>query len=94
MIYDFAALRRRREAIGAVAARHGATDVRVFGPVLRGETPGGIDLLVDMAGDRSLLDLAALWRDLEALLDHEVNLLTLGGLTDRDAGIVDEAVLL
>lgn len=94
MDYDLDGLRQRREAIGAVAARHGARDVRVFGPVLHGETPEGIDLLVDMAGDRSLLDLAALWRDLEALLDHEVNLLTLGGLTDGDTGIVEEAVLL
>ncbi len=52
-------LRMRREAILQLASRHGASEVRVFGSVARGDAGEGsdVDFLVDMGADRSLLDL-------------------------------------
>lgn len=63
-----------REQILAAAARHGARNVRIFGSVARGddEPVSDLDLLVEMAADRSLLDLVAL----EALLQRPVDVVT------------------
>ena len=71
-----ATLRRRRSEILAAAARHGASNVRVFGSVVRGEArPGSdVDLLVDMEPGRSLLDLAGLHLELEDLLGFPVEI--------------------
>jgi uncharacterized protein len=68
-------LAARREAIRAAAARHGATRVRLFGSVARGEAgpDSDVDLLVEFAPDRSLLDHAALIDELEDLLGCEVD---------------------
>ncbi len=55
-------LKDKRQAIMALAAKHGARSVRVFGSVARGE-PGpesDVDLLVKMEEGRSLLDLSAM----------------------------------
>lgn len=69
-------LRERREEILSVAARHGASNVRVYGSVARGEArpASDIDLLVDMEEGRSLLDLAALHLELEELLGYPVEI--------------------
>jgi predicted nucleotidyltransferase len=61
-------LARVREQILAVAARHGAGNVRVFGSVARGDADAAsdIDFLVDFQPGRSLLDLAGVcstWPD-------------------------------
>ncbi len=73
---------QHRHAILAAAERHGARNVRVFGSVARGHDrpESDIDLLVDMADDRSLLDLVALEQELEALLQRPVDVLTERGL--------------
>ena len=78
-------LARVREQILAVAARHGAGNVRVFGSVARGEADAAsdIDFLVDFEPGRSLLDLAALLVDLEDLLGHPVDVVTEPGLKAR-----------
>jgi predicted nucleotidyltransferase len=78
-------LARVREHILAVAARHGAGNVRVFGSVARGEADAAsdIDFLVDFEPGRSLLDLAALLVDLEDLLGHPVDVVTEPGLKAR-----------
>ena len=87
----------RREEILRVAAQHGASNVRVFGSVVRGESAEGsdVDVLVELDDDRSLLDHIALKQDLEDLLGGEVDVVTEGGLhrllLDR---ILAEAVLL
>jgi len=49
-------LRQRRAALIAVAESHGATNLRVFGSVARGEdrSDSDIDLLVDLAPADSL----------------------------------------
>jgi predicted nucleotidyltransferase len=71
-------IEQHRDAILHAAARHGAQNVRVFGSVARGEDRpnSDVDLLVDMADDRSLLDLVALAQELEELLERRVDILT------------------
>ena len=78
-------LARVRGQILAIAARHGAGNVRVFGSVARGEADAAsdIDFLVDFESGRSLLDLAALLVDLEDLLGHPVDVVTEPGLKAR-----------
>ncbi|BBL68236.1 nucleotidyltransferase family protein [Methanoculleus chikugoensis] len=77
-----AELLERREEILAVAARHGARTVRIFGSVARDEeTPeSDLDLLVEFEPGRSLLDHIVLAQDLEDLLGREVDVVTEGGL--------------
>lgn len=76
-------LRRKRDEVLRIADRYGARRVRVFGSVARGETgpASDVDLLVEMEPGRSLLDLVALWQDLEDLLGCRVDLVTEGGLS-------------
>jgi hypothetical protein len=69
-------LRELRSEILSAVARHGASNLRIYGSVVRGEAgPGSdIDLLVDMEAGRSLLDLAALHLELEDLLGFPVEI--------------------
>ncbi|MBA2726024.1 MAG: nucleotidyltransferase family protein [Actinobacteria bacterium] len=69
-------LRERREEILAAVARHGASNLRVYGSVARGEArpASDIDMLVDVEEGRSLLDLAALHLELEDILGFPVEL--------------------
>jgi len=64
-----------RDEILRIAAKHGASNVRVFGSVARGEAgeQSDVDLLVDMEPGRSLLDLAGIMVDLEELLGRRVD---------------------
>jgi uncharacterized protein len=68
-------IRRNRREITRVAARHGASNVRVFGSVARGEEKEGsdVDLLVDLAPDIGLFGLARLEHDLGTVLDTRVD---------------------
>ena len=65
----------RRDEILRIAAKHGATNVRVFGSVVRGQAGEGsdVDVLVRLDDDRSLLDHIALVQDLEDLLGCHVD---------------------
>ena len=76
---------RRREEILAVAARYGASDVRIFGSVARGDATGtsDVDLLVRFEPGRSLLDHGGLIDELEQLLGIKVDVVSEGGLRDR-----------
>jgi len=71
-------LQDKREAVLALAARYGASNVRVFGSTARGEAgpKSDIDLLVTLESSRSLLDQIALWQDLEDLLGRKVDVVT------------------
>ncbi|MBP1466234.1 nucleotidyltransferase family protein [Candidatus Chloroploca sp. M-50] len=71
-------LRSRRAEILTLAEQHGAHNVRVFGSVVRGESgsESDIDLLIDMDEQRSLLDLVALWQDLQDMLGRRVDVVT------------------
>ena len=88
-------LRSRRSEILALAARHGAANVRVFGSVARGEDAAhsDLDFLVDMAEDRSLYDLVGFQQDIEKLLGRKIDLLTENGINRHlRERIVAEAV--
>jgi predicted nucleotidyltransferase len=78
-------LARLRAEILAAAARHGATNVRVFGSVARGDADpaSDVDFLVDFEPGRSLLDLASLLVELEDLLGRPVDVVTEPGLKAR-----------
>lgn len=78
-------LRRRRLEILALAARFGATDVRVFGSVARGQDreDSDVDLLVRFERGRSLLDHAGLELALQQLLGRQVEVASEGGLRPR-----------
>ena len=78
-------LQARKKEIMQIAARHGAYNVRVFGSVARGEArpDSDIDFLVNLEADRSLLDLARLLRELQALLNCPVDVVTEAGLRPR-----------
>ncbi|WP_397547995.1 nucleotidyltransferase family protein [Rhodothermus marinus] len=78
-------LREKRGEILRLCARYGATDVRVFGSVARGEADAAsdVDLVVRFEPGRSLLDHAALWLELEALLGCRVDVLSESGLKPR-----------
>jgi predicted nucleotidyltransferase len=69
-------LRERRREILSAAAKHGASNLRVYGSVVRdaARADSDIDLLVDMEEGRSLLDLAALHIELEELLGFPVEI--------------------
>jgi predicted nucleotidyltransferase len=90
-------LKAIREDLCRIAAAHGASNVRVFGSVGRGEQDASsdLDLLVDMAGGRSLFDLIALSNDLEESLGVDVDVLTEASLSPyiRDR-VLEEAVAL
>lgn len=89
-----APLDAQREAILELAARHRGRRVRVFGSVARGDDDGGsdIDLLVDFDEGSSLFDLMHLTRELEDLLGRPVDVVSSGGLKERDREILAEAV--
>ena len=78
-------LRRRRNEILRLASVHGATNIRVFGSVARGEADerSDVDFLVDMRSGRSLLDLGGLQEDLRHLLSLRVDVVTERGLKAR-----------
>ena len=90
-------LKEKREEILRLAAKHGASNVRIFGSVARGEVrpDSDVDFLVELTSDRSLLDRIALIQDLEDLLDRKVHVATVKGLREyfRDR-ILNEAVRL
>ncbi len=78
-------LREKREDILRIASKRGASNVRVFGSVARGEadSKSDIDLLVDLEPGRSLFDLGGLLMDLQDLLGYKVDVVTERGLRER-----------
>jgi len=68
-------LHSQRDVLLAIAARHGASNVRLFGSVLRHEEQpdSDIDLLIDMAEDRGFRDYLALVEELEGVLSRRVD---------------------
>ncbi len=89
-------VKRKREEILRVSARHGAHNVRIFGSVARGEADetSDIDFLVEMEPGRSLLDLGGLQVELESLLGRPVDVVTVRGLKARiRSTVLREAVL-
>lgn len=81
----YSKLQERRAEIIAIAAKHGACNVRVFGSVARHEADSAsdLDLLVEMEPERSLLDLGGMLMDLQDLLGCRVDVVTEKGLRGR-----------
>ena len=69
-------IREKRDLILRIAARHGASQVRLIGSVARGEarSDSDVDLLVTWSEGTSLLDQAALMLELESMLGRKVDI--------------------
>ncbi|MGB4862662.1 MAG: nucleotidyltransferase family protein [Tepidiformaceae bacterium] len=78
-------VRMQRQEILALAAQHGARNIRVFGSVARGtaDASSDIDILVDLESGRSLVDLGQLLTELSDLLGDNVDVVTASGLRGR-----------
>lgn len=78
-------LRERRAEIIETARARGASRVRVFGSVARGDATehSDIDFLVDLDPGRGLFDLGGLLMDLQELLGHPVDVVTETTLRSR-----------
>jgi len=90
-------VKAKRQDILAIAARHGARNVRLFGSIARGEADdrSDVDLLVDMEPGRSLLDHAALSIELNRLLNCKVDVISERGLKPRiGERVLKEAIAL
>jgi uncharacterized protein len=88
-------LQKRRQEILAIAAKHGAYNLRIFGSVARGEADekSDVDILVELEEGRSLFDLGGLSMDLENLLECKVDVVTARGLRKRiSERVLKEAV--
>lgn len=90
-------LAEKRDTILRIAEKHGARNVRVFGSVARGDddSDSDVDLLVRFDPDRSLLDHAGLWLELQDALGCKVDVVSDRGLKPRiRERILREAVTL
>jgi len=89
-------LRANSEAIKAIAARHKARSISVFGSVARGEDrpESDIDFLVDCDPSASLFDLVHMRQELIDFLKVDVDLVDQGGSFPRDFHIQEEALTL
>ena len=79
-------IQQNREKIVQIAAKHGASNIRIFGSVARGEADeqSDLDLLIDYCSEhRSPWFPLQLIRELEALLGCKVDIVTEQGLKDR-----------
>lgn len=78
-------LRHHRTVILELANAYGASNVRVFGSVARGEATAmsDVDLLVEVAPGKSLLTLGGLSVELQDVLACKVDIATEKMLKDR-----------
>jgi predicted nucleotidyltransferase len=89
-------LRERRAEVLAAAARRGASNLRVFGSVARGDDGAGsdVDFLVDFEASRSLIDLAGLILDLQEILGVPVDVVEASTLRPDDEDVLADLVAL
>ncbi|MBM3265519.1 MAG: nucleotidyltransferase domain-containing protein [candidate division Zixibacteria bacterium] len=71
-------LKEKREEILRITQKHGAYNVRVFGPAVRGKATdeSDLDLLVDVGESVSPWFPAGLVQELEEALDRRVDIVT------------------
>lgn len=89
------ALASNRAAIRRVVASHRASNVRVFGSVLRGQdtSSSDLDILIDPTPETTLMDVAAIQVELQRLLGVSVDVLTPNALPDKfRSAVLAEAV--
>jgi uncharacterized protein len=87
-------LERDRQQVRKIVARHGLSNVRVFGSVVRGEErpESDIDLLVDAAPGVGLFELGRCQAELESLLGAHVDLVPASDLKPGlEADVLSEA---
>ncbi len=87
------ALKRHRQEISELAARHKALSLKVFGSVARGDDlPGSdVDLLVTFGPGATIFDQVELKHDLEDLLGVGVDIVSDAGLRAGHERIREEA---
>lgn len=80
--------------IREIVERHGASNIRVFGSVSRGEAnpESDVDLLVDVPRGTTLIDLARLEDELDEALPWRVDVVTSGAVHGRMEHVELEAV--
>jgi uncharacterized protein len=71
-------LNEKRSEISRSAARHGVSDVRIFGSVARGEEgpQSDVDFLVTLESGHTLLDLGGFLMDMQDLFGRKVDVVT------------------
>jgi uncharacterized protein len=84
----------RRYEINELVRRHHGRSVSLFGSAARGDdqADSDFDFLVEFEPGSSLFDLMDLQEALESLLGARVDVVSVGGLKDRDDHIRQEAV--
>jgi predicted nucleotidyltransferase len=83
----------KRAAIVRLGERYGASNIRVFGSVVRGDNreESDVDFLVDFEKGRSLFDLIRFKLDLQDLLNVTVDVVTPGSLRYLRQRVLAEA---
>lgn len=78
-------LRTRRSEIIGIAKRYGASDIRIFGSVARGDSTesSDLDLIVRFESNRTLFDHGGLLMDLQDLLGVKVDIIDEEGMRPR-----------
>jgi predicted nucleotidyltransferase len=89
-------LREHRSELLAAAARRGASNLRIFGSVARGDdhTGSDVDFLVDFEASRSLVDVAGLILDLQEILGVPVDVIEASTLRPDDQDILADVLAL
>jgi uncharacterized protein len=85
-------LREHRPELLAAAARRGASNLRIFGSVARGDDNHDSD--VDFEASRSLVDVAGLILDLQEILGVPVDVIEASTLRPDDRDILADVVAL
>lgn len=78
-------IEKNREQVLKLAAKYGASNIRLFGSAASGtaDQKSDIDFLVDVEPGRSLFDLGGLLFELQQLLGRPVDIVTTAGLRPR-----------
>jgi uncharacterized protein len=89
------ALEIHREAIVQIVESHNALNPRVFGSVAHGtdSDDSDLDILIDPTANTSLMDVAKIQVELEAILGAEVDVLSPNALPDSFRHIVLAAAI-